>query len=104
MIASIVLAAAILSLFAFAALAHEAPEGWSYPLQCCSLQDCRPTTSGEVKETRDGYLLTSTGEFLAHGDKRIKELSQDGMVHVCQQGGNFDTGRVLCLLTPPNGF
>jgi hypothetical protein len=93
-----------------AALAHEAPktvaqpQGWSYPWQCCSLQDCRPTKEGEVTETRDGYLLTSTGEFVAHGDMRIKELSQDGEIHVCQQAGNFDTGRILCLLTPPRGF
>lgn len=84
--------------------AHEAPAGWSYPLMCCSLQDCRPTKKGEVVETSDGYLLTTTGEFVAHGDKRIKELSQDGEIHVCQQAGNFDTGRILCILTPPKGF
>jgi hypothetical protein len=82
---------------------HEAPTGWTYPTMCCSLQDCRPTKKGEVTETRDGYTLTSTGEFVAHGDKRIKELSQDGEIHVCQQAGNFDTGCILCLLTPPKG-
>jgi hypothetical protein len=92
------------------AFAHDAiptaaqPEGWTYPLQCCSLRDCRPTQASEVDETRDGYTVASTGEFIAHGDKRIKELSQDGEIHICQQGGNFDSGRVLCLLIPPRSF
>jgi hypothetical protein len=92
------------------AFAHDAiptaaqPEGWTYPIMCCSLRDCRPTQDAEVDETRDGYKVASTGEFVPHGDKRIKELSQDGKIHICQQGGNFDSGRVLCLLIPPRAF
>lgn len=92
------------------AMAHQAiptaaqPEGWTYPIVCCSLRDCRPTQKAEVRETSEGYLVASTGEFVPHGDKRIKELSQDGLIHICQQGGNFDTGRVLCLLIPPRSF
>jgi hypothetical protein len=89
------------------ALAHEAeptaaqPEGWSYPVSCCSLRDCRATEEGEVIETREGYKLISTGEVVAYGNSRIKPISEDGKIHVCQQGGNFDSGRILCLLVPP---
>jgi hypothetical protein len=96
--------------WAWPALAHEAtniqgqPLGIPYPISCCSLQDCRPTLDGEVKETREGYLLVSTGELVPHGDKRIKPFAADGKIHVCQVAGNFKSGRVLCLLVPPPSF
>lgn len=92
------------------ALAHEAtnvqgqPLGISYPLSCCSLQDCRPTIEGEVKETPEGYTFISTGEFVPHGDSRIRPFPADGKIHVCQVAGNFKTGRILCLLVPPPSF
>lgn len=96
--------------WAYPALTHEAtniqgqPLGIPYPISCCSLQDCRPTIDGEVKETPQGYTLVSTGEFVPHGDKRIKQFPADGKIHVCQQAGNFDSGRILCLLVPPPSF
>lgn len=98
--ATIAAAAVVLAIVAGAgrARAHEAPAGWSYPLMCCSNQDCKPALRGEIRETREGYTLTTTGEFVPHGDRRIKPISQDGEIHVCQQGGDFDHGRILCLL------
>ena len=89
--------------------AHEAtntagqPLGWSYPLSCCSLTDCRPAASSEVRETANGYRLVTTGEVVAYADRRVKD-SPDGTFHVCQQGGDFDKGRVLCLFRPARGF
>lgn len=91
------------------ACAHEAtntagqPLGWDYPLSCCSLKDCRPTAAGEVRETSEGYRLTSTGEIVGYLDKRVKD-SPSGDFHVCQQAGNFDSGRILCLFRPSRGF
>lgn len=104
-------ALAFLALIVMAAQAgaHEAtsasgqPMGWSYPANCCSLRDCRPAKDSEVRETRTGYLLTSTGEMVSYGDKRIKD-APDGLFHVCQQGGNFDSGRILCLFIPPRSY
>jgi hypothetical protein len=93
-----------------AAWPHEAtnvqgqPLGIPYPVTCCSLRDCRPTLEGEVKESREGYTLVSTGELVPHGDKRIKPFAADGLIHVCQVAGNFKTGRILCLLVPPPSF
>lgn len=86
-----------------AAKAHQAPLGWQYPLSCCSNQDCREANSGEVRETPEGYQLITTGETVPYGNKRIKD-SPDGRFHVCQQGGDFDTGRILCIFVPPRGF
>lgn len=85
------------------AMAHKAPTGWSYPLSCCSNIDCREAKDREVRETADGYVLTSTGEAVAYSDRRVKQ-SPDGRFHVCQQGGDFDHGRILCLFAPPRGF
>lgn len=92
-----------------AARAHDAlptaamPQGWTYPWGCCSNQDCRQATDGEVREVVKGYLLTTSGEIVPYGDKRIKD-SPDGMFHACQQGGNIDKGRVLCLFVPPRSY
>lgn len=104
--ATIAAVAVVLAIMAGAgrAGAHEAPAGWSYPTSCCSNQDCKPALRGEIRETREGYTLTTTGEFVAHGDRRIKPISQDGEFHVCQQGCDFDHGRILCLLIPPSAF
>lgn len=91
------------------ARSHEAstvagqPLGWNYPLSCCSLKDCRPARSDEVRETSQGYRLSSTGEVVGYLDKRVKD-SPSGDFHVCQQGGDFDNGRVLCLFRPSRGF
>lgn len=96
-------------LLASGAYAHEAPKsvsqplGWLYPYACCSTIDCRPATEGEVRETPNGYLMSATGEVVPYTDKRVKD-SPDGLFHTCQQGGNFDTGRVLCLFRPPRGM
>lgn len=83
--------------------AHEAPSGWKYPLVCCSNQDCRQISDINIKETHSGYVLTTTGEVVPYLDRRIKH-SPDDMYHVCQQHGDFDEGRILCLFVPPKSF
>jgi len=85
------------------ALAHDAPLGWKYPLSCCSNKDCRQAADREVRETAAGYLLVTTGEVIPYGDHRVKD-SPDGLFHACQQNGDFDKGRVLCLFAPPRAF
>lgn len=73
------------------------------PPLCCSDRDCRQAGDGEVRETPQGYLLVTTGEVVPYRNYRVKP-SPDGLFHVCQQAGNFDTGRVLCLFAPPRGM
>lgn len=98
-----VLAFLVVIMFAAFSRAHEAPTGWSYSLLCCSNKDCHEVEQGGVKEGPEGYTLAATGEVVAYGDKRLKD-SPDGLFHACQQGGDFDNGRIICLYVPPRGF
>lgn len=83
--------------------AHEAPSGINYPAICCSNRDCKAAPAGSVRETSDGYVIVSTGEVVPYSDRRVKDALDTDM-HLCQQAGNFDTGRVLCLFPPLMGF
>lgn len=83
------------------ALAHDAPNGWSYPFNCCSNQDCREVPDASVRETPAGYIA-SNGETIPYLDKRIKD-SPDGKFHLCTIAGSED-GRALCLFVPPRSF
>ena len=89
--------------FSSVAFAHDAPTGWAYPFACCSHQDCRPAKPEEIRETKAGYLVISTGEVVGYKDTRIRD-SPDDQYHLCQQNGDFDKGRVLCLFRPPQSF
>lgn len=102
-VTELVLAIALIIVLSLKALAHDAPSGWTYPYACCSDRDCRQAEQDEVRETKSGYRLTSTGEVVEYQSRRIKD-SPDGLFHVCQQAGNFDTGRVLCLFVPPRSY
>jgi hypothetical protein len=96
------------------ALAHDAiptaaqPQGWSYPLSCCSGYDCREvgdSRSGAkitIAEVPEGYKISTTGEVIAYNDTRIKD-SPDGEFHWCSVAG-ADDGRTICLFIPPRGF
>jgi hypothetical protein len=85
------------------AIAHEAPTGWTYDLECCSDQDCRPERS-EVKATPRGWLVTSTGEIIRYDDGRVHE-SKDGEFHRClMQRGVNGPGMTRCLYVPRMGL
>jgi hypothetical protein len=85
------------------AAAHDAPSGWSYDPVCCSNQDCRPEQS-EVRATSRGWFVTSTGEVIRYGDRRIHE-SKDGEFHRClMQKGVTGPGLTRCLYVPPMGL
>lgn len=93
-------------------LAHDAmptpaqPQGWTYPLACCSGIDCREVnnqSSGvEVAERPEGYVISTTGEVVAYDDVRVKD-SPDGVFHWCSIAGALDS-RTICLFVPPRSF
>lgn len=87
---------------ASAAVAHEAPKGWTYPLSCCSNYDCKQVSNGSVRERPEGYVI-STGEVVAYTDKRIR-TSPDGDFHWCAHQSGLDAGRTICLFVPSRGF
>ena len=83
-------------------LAHKAPSGWAYPLQCCHDRDCRPVEGKAISESPDGYVIERTGEVLGYTDSRVKD-SPDGDYHWCSVAGN-DDGSTICLFVPPRMF
>lgn len=94
-------AAFLLALWAAPAAAHQAPTGWSYPLNCCANNDCREVAATAVAERPDGYHVPS-GEVVGYRDARVKE-SPDGALHWCTVAGT-DAGKTLCLFVPPRGM
>lgn len=94
---------AALLLLTVPAWGHDAPAGWSYSVLCCSNRDCRQEASGEIKETPQGYRVTSTVELIQYGDGRIKQ-SGDEYFHRCAIGGDFAYSRSLCLYVPQRSF
>jgi hypothetical protein len=99
-ITAIGLATSSLALIGVPAAAHDTPSGWAYDMECCSDHDCRPERS-EVKATPLGWLITSTGEIIRYGDRRIHD-SKDGEFHRClMQRGVNGPGMTRCLYVPP---
>jgi hypothetical protein len=82
--------------------AHQADSGWTYPLECCSNQDCRAISASKVTEGPDGYVVEISGEQISYADGRIRD-SPDGEHHWCSVGGR-DNGRTICLFVPPASF
>ncbi len=78
---------------------HEAPSGWSYPLECCSNQDCKQIESRLVFESQEGFDIAPSegGGFVARGKERP---SPDGEYHLCR---SQYSGAILCLFVPPRG-
>ena len=97
-------AASLMSAIVLAApaLAHDAPSGWIYPLECCSNYDCREVEKAEVEEGPLGYVIRTTGEVIPMTDAKVK-MSPDGEFHWCSRGGKQD-GATICLFVPPRGF
>ncbi|PBB96774.1 hypothetical protein [Mesorhizobium sp. WSM3862] len=90
----------------FAALpvdAHQAPTGWTYPWACCANIDCQEVEAKSISEKPQGYVIQSTGEVVAYGDKRVKS-SPDGEFHWCAHQAGIDAGHTICLFVPPKGF
>ncbi|GAB5506445.1 MAG: hypothetical protein Rhirs2KO_16080 [Rhizobiaceae bacterium] len=92
----------------FPAIAHDAlptsamPQGWSYPLACCSGYDCREVSHSQIKEGPAGYVIASTGELIPMTDRKVKP-SPDGEFHWCSVAGK-DDGKTICLFVPPRAF
>lgn len=81
--------------------AHDAPSGWSYPLDCCSGHDCRPIDPAEVQELGGGKVLDRvTGETLS--GKQVR-FGGDGQWHICNVGGDREA-KPICVFKPQSMF
>jgi hypothetical protein len=78
---------------------HQAPSGWTYPLECCSNQDCKPIPSRLVFESKEGFDIAPSegGGFVPRGKERV---SPDGEYHLCR---SQYSGTILCLFVPSRG-
>jgi hypothetical protein len=78
---------------------HTAVSGWTYPLECCSNQDCKQIPANLVWESQEGFEIAPMlgGGFVARGKERP---SPDGEYHLCR---SQYTGAILCLFIPPRG-
>lgn len=84
--------------FIIQSYAHDAPTGWTYPMECCSNYDCR--MDNRVKVVPRGYQVPS-GEVVPFDDKKVRQ-SPDGEYHWCT-GGGYNHSPTLCLFVPANG-
>lgn len=101
--------ATVLALTSGIVSAHDAPSGWAYHVECCSGFDCRevgdaytPDAAIRVFETDEGFVISSTGEVIPYGHRKVRN-SPDGRFHWCSVAGKPD-GKTICLYAPPRGF
>lgn len=78
--------------------AHEAPSGWSYPLECCSNHDCYEIAASEISVVAEGYVIKSAREPQVIPFNRARP-SPDGRWHRCSVGGD-PSAWTLCLFVP----
>jgi hypothetical protein len=95
------LALSAMLLCAAPAAAHE----W-YDYECCSKNDCRQTTLGEVDRRDDGWFVNVTGELIPFDDFRVRR-SQDAIMHIClvRSYAASNRGQMItrCLYVPEMG-
>ncbi len=90
------------------ALAHDAlptaamPNGWAYPISCCSGYDCREVHAADIIEGPQGYVIKTTGEVIPMTDRKVRQ-SPDGQFHWCSLAGKAD-GKTICLFVPPRAY
>lgn len=100
--------AALVLALATGAKAHEAPLGWSYPLECCHNRDCAEIPSDRVKEGPGGYRVTllpgdhdfvtaPVSHLIPYG---IAKPSPDGLYHICL----LPNGAFICFFAGARNF
>ena len=80
---------------------HDAPIGWPYGIECCSVNDCYQLKT-TVTATQTGWLISETGELIPYGDSRLR-VSRDEFFHRCAFGGGTDK-RAICLYVPTPAY
>jgi hypothetical protein len=105
-------AAALVAAMTGLGKAHQAPSGWTYPIECCAGIDCAEIPAAAVKESPEGYQVTlSAGEhpmvkgpFAAVVPYAAARSAPDGAYHICL-GPATAAGqpKVLCFFAGPRG-
>jgi hypothetical protein len=90
-------------MFSIPASAHNAPLGWAYGFDCCSVIDCWQEKEGAIEMTSQGYRVVVTGEIIAYGDMRIRQ-SGDQFFHRCTATGDPRMKHSICLYVPAMSY
>ncbi len=102
LLAAVAIAVAVVySVWLSGARAHDAPTGWAYGFECCSLDDCYQLKT-TVTATKTGWLIAETGELIPYGDSRL-HASKDEFFHRCAFNGGADR-RAICLYVPAPAY
>lgn len=72
-----------------------------YDGNCCSDQDCEPTT--KVIELRSGFFVVETREWFGPRDPKVR-LSKDQDFHRCRMTGDDGMQKTRCLYVPQPSF
>lgn len=93
-----------------AAAAHDAPSGWTYPLECCYPGECEQVSSDRVKITQatdgsgPGYLLDGKWWFPVTPRPSLSlnvRPSEDEHFHACwRYRTNHDNYGPRCFFAP----
>ena len=103
---------AILSIvLAYYAHGHEAPSGWSYPMECCSNLDCGVVEDHSfLKSDNPNETPVMVVTVKGHDGKSrsapvprdfTPRQSPDNLMHACVSLGT--PARLICLFVPPTG-
>jgi hypothetical protein len=76
------------------AKAHQAPSGWDYDPECCSMQDCSTAIKIEYLDGGAMRITTRHGTDIYPPDFP-RRASKDDKVHACHMNG-----RKFCLYWP----
>lgn len=78
---------------------HEAPSGWSYPIECCHQLDCAPASITKI-EGNDYLVSTRHGQVRGPIDFSKVRPSPDAEPHACISKDRDGKDRVICLFLP----
>lgn len=91
--------------------AHSAMSGWTYPIECCAMNDCAEVAPDAVQETPAGYIVTvrpgthpmwradRPAPLVVRIPYRNAKRSPDGRWHICLNG----QGDLLCFFAAVGG-
>ena len=103
----IILSALILSVTNV--IAHDAPSGWQYPMECCHSMDCGPITDSSFTKPKTPTELPQMVVTTKHGTVVVPHnfpyrKSGDSKPHACMRPGPWVDGmqamRLICLFFP----
>lgn len=99
----LIIAASLIAITMPPASAHDAPSGWTYPIECCDDRDCEPIDTADVT-VGDGFYIWRHHR-IAFNSPSVRN-SPDSLFHGCEAGHWGDEGgkKILTCFFVPLGL